>query len=91
VFVAPITEEIMFRGVLFHHLRSRWNWLASAAAVSLIFALLHPQGLAAVPALGAIAIVLTYIREWRASLIAPIAAHALNNFLALTTALLLLR
>jgi len=89
--LAPVTEETMFRGILFHHLRNRWSWLSSAIIVSFIFAVLHPQGWAAVPALGGIAIVLTGIREWRGSLIAPVAAHALNNFLALTIALLLLR
>jgi membrane protease YdiL (CAAX protease family) len=89
--LAPVTEETMFRGILFHHLRNRWSWLSTAIIVSFIFAVLHPQGWAAVPALGGIAIVLTGIREWRGSLIAPVAAHALNNFLALTFALLLLR
>jgi membrane protease YdiL (CAAX protease family) len=88
---APVMEETMFRGVLFHHLRQRWRWAISAAIVSLIFALLHPQGWVAVPVLGAIAMVLAGLREWRGSLIAPITAHACNNFLALTFALLLLK
>jgi membrane protease YdiL (CAAX protease family) len=89
--VAPATEETMFRGILFHHLRSRWSWFLSAGIVSLVFAILHPQGWAAVPALGAIALVLSGIREWRDSLIGSLAAHSFNNFLALTFALLLLR
>jgi membrane protease YdiL (CAAX protease family) len=89
--VAPATEETMFRGILFHHLRSRWGWLMSAIAVSFLFAIIHPQGWAAVPALATIALVLCGIREWRDSLIASMAAHSLNNFLALTFALLLLR
>jgi membrane protease YdiL (CAAX protease family) len=89
--VAPVTEETMFRGILFHHLRSRWSWLISALAVSLIFAIIHPQGWAAVPALASIALVLCGIREWRDSLIGSMAAHSLNNFFALTFGLLLLR
>ena len=88
---APVMEENMFRGALFHHLRQRWRWTLSAPIVSFIFAMLHPQGWVAVPALGAIAIVLAALREWRGSLIAPVAAHACNNFLALTLALLLLK
>lgn len=88
---APFMEETMFRGILFHHLRGRWNWLASAVVVSVIFAALHPQGWAAVPVLGSIAMVLAALREWRGSLIAPMAAHAFNNFLAVTLALLFLR
>jgi membrane protease YdiL (CAAX protease family) len=81
----------MFRGILFHHLRQRWSWLVTALIVSFIFAVLHPQGWVAVPALTAIAIVLSALREWRGSLIAPMAAHACNNFLVLTLALMFLK
>jgi len=89
--LAPVTEEMMFRGAVFGHLRRRWNWFVSAGIASFIFAILHPQGWTAVPALGAIALVLAGIREWRDSLIASTAAHAFNNFVAITFALLLLR
>ena len=88
---APFMEETMFRGILFHHLRQRWSWVISAALVSVIFAMLHPQGWVAIPALTAIAMVLAALREWRGSLIAPMAAHAFSNCLVLTLALLLLR
>ena len=88
---APFMEETMFRGLLFHHLRRRWSWAVSAVLVSAIFALLHPQGWVAVPALGAIAMVLAALREWRGSLVAPMAAHAFSNFLVLTLALLFLK
>jgi len=88
--VAPVLEETMFRGVLFHHFRERWGWWISAPSVALIFAAIHPQGWVAIPVLSSIAIVLAAIREWRGSLIASIVAHACNNFLALAAALLLL-
>lgn len=88
---APVMEETMFRGALFHHLRQRWGWAISAPAVAVIFAMLHPQGWVAVPALGSIALVLAALREWRGSLIAPMAAHACNNFLVLTVTLLVLQ
>ena len=88
---APVMEETMFRGALFHHLRSRWRWVFSAPIVAGIFAIIHPQGWVALPVLGAIALVLAALREWRGSLIAPMTAHALNNFVALTVALLVLR
>jgi membrane protease YdiL (CAAX protease family) len=87
---APIMEETMFRGALFHHLRQRWGWAVSAPLVAVIFALLHPQGWVALPALGAIAVGLAALREWRGSLIAPIVAHACNNFIVLTVTLLVL-
>lgn len=76
---APLVEETMFRGALFHRLRSRWSWLFSTAVVSILFAAMHPQGWAGVPALAAIAVVLAAIREWRGTILASAAAHALNN------------
>ena len=88
---APVMEETMFRGALFHHLRRRWGWAISAPIVAFIFAIIHPQGWVAVPALGSIALVLAALREWRGSLIAPMVAHACNNFIVLTIALALLR
>lgn len=88
---APVLEETMFRGALFHHLRGRWGWLASAALASCLFAVIHPQGWVAIPALGSIAMSLAALREWRGSIIAPMAAHAFNNFLVITLALVFLR
>jgi len=88
---APVMEETMFRGALFHHLRRRWGWAISAPIVAFIFAIIHPQGWVAVPVLGSIAIVLAALREWRGSLIAPMVAHACNNFIVLTFALAVLR
>lgn len=76
---APLFEEMAFRGAFYHHVRSRWNAVVSALIVGLIFAAIHPQGWAAIPALGSIAFVLAMLREWRGSIIAPVAAHALNN------------
>ena len=87
---APVLEETMFRGALFHHLRGRHSWFASAVAVALMFAIIHPQGWLAIPVLCSIAMVLAALREWRGSIIAPMAAHAFNNFIAITLALALL-
>lgn len=89
--MAPVLEETMFRGALFHHLRRRWGWLVSAGTVSLLFAMIHPQGWTFIPALGSIAVVLALLREWRGSIIASMTAHALSNFIVLSLALLLLR
>lgn len=77
--LAPLVEETLFRGALFHHLRARFGWWISAGIVSLIFAAIHPQGWVAIPVLGTLAMVFAALREWRGSLIAPVAAHALNN------------
>ncbi|QDU44904.1 CAAX amino terminal protease self- immunity [Symmachiella dynata] len=92
---APVVEETMFRGVMYRHLREcshRWGFLLSflfsALINSFIFAVIHPQGLVAVPALMAIAFGLTLAREWRGTLIPSMIAHGIHNGLLLTVLLL---
>ena len=87
---APVIEEIMFRGALFRGLRSRWSFVASSLAVGLIFAAVHPQGLLIVPALTAIGVGMSGLREWRDSLIAPMVAHAIHNGTLIVLTLILL-
>ncbi|MEN9669012.1 MAG: hypothetical protein RLZZ386_919 [Planctomycetota bacterium] len=83
---APIVEEIIFRGVLFVHLRDlsrRWgrflSFLFSAMGSSLIFAAIHPQGIIFIPILGALAVAFCLAREMRGSLISCMVAHGINN------------
>jgi membrane protease YdiL (CAAX protease family) len=76
---APIVEETFFRGALFGYFRRRIPWAVSGILSALIFAIIHPQGWMAVPALAAIGFNLSAIREWRGSIIASMSAHALNN------------
>lgn len=83
---APIVEETMFRGLLYRQVRAAAGklapWLAVAAAAvstSLVFALIHPQGFLAVPALMALAVAFSLAREWRGSLIAPMVMHGASN------------
>jgi membrane protease YdiL (CAAX protease family) len=87
---APITEELMFRGALFGHLRERYGFWISAVAVALVFAIIHPQGWPAIPALASLALVFAGIREWRGSIIGCMTAHALNNTAVLIMVVLML-
>jgi membrane protease YdiL (CAAX protease family) len=87
---APITEEMMFRGAFFHHLRRRHGWFISTAIVSFIFASIHPQGILGIPMLMTIAFVLAALREWRGSIIASMVGHAMNNAMAVTLLILLM-
>lgn len=94
---APLVEETFFRGVLYRQCREmlgRWGrfagFLFSGLIVSFVFAVIHPQGLVAVPVLMALALGFTIAREWRGSLVAPMVGHALNNALVLTLASLAL-
>ena len=87
---APIAEELMFRGALFHHLRTRWSWVVSALTMALAFAAVHPQGWSAVPVLGSIAVVFAALREWRGGIVASVVAHGLHNAMAVTISLLVM-
>lgn len=91
--VAPLVEETMFRGVLYRHLREASSRLhpamsvvVSALAVSFVFAVIHPQGILAVPALMTLALAFALMREWRVTLVPSMIAHGINN--AVATALL---
>jgi membrane protease YdiL (CAAX protease family) len=95
--VAPIVEETMFRGVLYRQLRSATavggfvlSVLASMVVVSFLFAVIHPQGWVATPALMAIAFALTIAREWRVSLLAGMLHHGVHNGCLLALALVIL-
>jgi membrane protease YdiL (CAAX protease family) len=88
--IAPIVEETMFRGVLYRHLREatgRWVFalsiLFSALLVSFVFAVIHPQGLEAVPPLMGLAFTFCLVREWRGSLVPCMIAHGINNGIVL--------
>ncbi len=84
--LAPLVEETMFRGILYRHLRNATtrlgragSFLISAAVVSFLFAVIHPQGILAVPALMSLALGLTVLREWRGSLLPSMMVHGLHN------------
>jgi membrane protease YdiL (CAAX protease family) len=76
---APLVEEAMFRGLLFPGLSAGKRWLLGAVASAFVFAVVHPQGWAGVPAIMVIAGVFSSLRLLRGSLIASMTAHAINN------------
>jgi membrane protease YdiL (CAAX protease family) len=83
----PMVEETMFRGLLFAAL-AQWlpAWLAALIS-SVAFALWHQEPYRIVP-LTIMGLGLAYIYYRSGTLWAPIAAHALNNWFALTMAYL---
>jgi membrane protease YdiL (CAAX protease family) len=96
--VAPVVEETMFRGVLYRHMReasarfgSVLSIFLSGIVTSFIFAVIHPQGIFAVPLLMALAFGFSLIREWRETLLPCMVAHGLHNGLATLTMILALR
>jgi membrane protease YdiL (CAAX protease family) len=87
---APVVEELIFRGAFFRYMRSRTGTVLSAMIVGFFFAAVHPQGYAAIPALMSLGIVFALLRQWRASIVAPMTAHALHNFMLIGMLFLLL-
>jgi membrane protease YdiL (CAAX protease family) len=76
--VAPIFEEVMFRGLLFGWLRNRLGFIYSALFSSIIFAVSHfdPASFILQMVFG---IVLSYLYEKDRTLIAPILCHIGRN------------
>jgi membrane protease YdiL (CAAX protease family) len=81
VIIAPIAEEIVFRGYLYKAFRDRFKpWYATIMSAAL-FSAVHLEPLAAVQ-LFVIGVVLAYVYEKTDNLMAPIALHVLNNAVA---------
>lgn len=80
VLVAPVTEEAVFRGLLYPSLRERMpgGRFGAAVLVSLVFAAIHGNMMAFVP-LFALAMVLAWVMERTNSLLACIVVHAVHN------------
>jgi membrane protease YdiL (CAAX protease family) len=92
---APIVEETMFRGVLYRHLREAsqrlgffWSVVVSSTVAGFLFAVIHPQGLVAIPGLMAVAYGLTLVREWRGTLIPGMVTHGVHNGVLMLFAML---
>ena len=84
VVVAPLGEEPFHRGMLYNALRQRMHWGPAALLVSVVFAVFHPYGLAERTAVFVVGLFLAGFYEWKKTLFAPMAFHALMNAYALT-------
>ena len=83
VVVAPVTEELLFRGWIYTGLRFHWGLWPALLTTSALFAGAHYENthlyaLAVFP----IGLALGFIRERTGSVKASILFHALNNFVA---------
>ena len=78
--LAPILEEIIFRGFVFPGLRRRMNMSGAVAMSAVLFALMHNNPAAMIP-ITLIGVVLAVLYERNLSLVPSIICHALNNTL----------
>jgi CAAX protease family protein len=82
--LAPVAEELFFRGFVFAGLRSRWSLWPAALTSGLIFGLVHaPTGITTVVPLAALGFALCWLYDRTGSLWPCVIAHAINNGLAL--------
>jgi membrane protease YdiL (CAAX protease family) len=88
VLIAPVAEELLFRGCIFGRFRAHGYILSGAIISALLFSLMH-DGLLNMPRIFILGLALAWLYHKAGSLWPPIALHVLNNSLAL--GLLLLR
>jgi membrane protease YdiL (CAAX protease family) len=79
--VAPVCEELFFRGILFTVLRQRLPLWPAAIIDGVLFGFVHGS-LVIVPVLACLGIVFCYVYERTGSLFPTIALHSLNNTIA---------
>ncbi|GIW70662.1 MAG: hypothetical protein KatS3mg102_0204 [Planctomycetota bacterium] len=84
--LAPLAEEVLFRGLLYLPLRARLGRTGAIVASAALFAAVHPP--VDMPAVFALGVALALAYERAGSLWAPIAAHAANNLYTVGTLLL---
>ena len=78
VVIAPVVEEFVFRGLLLHRWREKWNLKTAAIMSSVIFGVLHADLIGAV----AFGLAMCYLYVKSQSLWIPIVCHMLNNLIA---------
>lgn len=76
--VAPIVEELFFRGMLYPVLRQRWSAMAAIVINGFLFALIHVMPIL-LPGLFLVGMVLAWVRERSGSIIPCMVIHALQN------------
>lgn len=84
VVMAPLAEEVFFRGFLYAGLRDRWGLTAGILASSVIFGLVHltPGVILPIVLMGGI---FAWLYQATGTLWAPILLHAIVNAIAVTS------
>ena len=82
--LAPLSEELFFRGFVFSGIRSRFSFWPAALIAGLVFGMIHaPTGILTVIPLGVLGVALCWLYEKTGSLWPCVIAHAINNCVAL--------
>jgi membrane protease YdiL (CAAX protease family) len=87
VVIAPVAEEIFFRGIVFNAWEREYGTPRALIGSALLFAVVHASLVAFVPILG-LGLALALVYRWTRNLAAPIALHATFNAISVAIALL---
>jgi membrane protease YdiL (CAAX protease family) len=87
--LAPVAEELFFRGFMFTALRRPIGWVGAAVVTSVVFGLIHAGGTSAVflVPLAVLGFLLCVLYRRTGSLVPGMGVHAFNNALALGTSM----
>ncbi len=91
VILAPLFEELVFRGLLFAILRRKFRFLPAALISAGLFGLAHGYGIVGLISVCWSGVLWAWIYEKTGSLAPGILAHAINNLLVCLAVLALLR
>jgi uncharacterized protein len=80
VFVAPLCEEIVYRGLLWGAVERRWGRWVAVVVTTVVFALAHLE-FTRIPLLLVVAIPIALARLYSGGLLASIVAHQVTNLL----------
>ena len=86
--IAPVFEEVFFRGFAYQAIRRRWGRWPGILATALVFSALHANAAVFLPIFG-LGILLACVFEATGSLVAPITVHICQNGTAVAAVLLL--
>lgn len=84
--LAPIVEELVFRGLLLGALARWMPFLLAAVLQAVLFAAPHAVGPVGAVGVGTIGLCLALVHRWRRTLATPIAMHAMQNSVAMVLA-----
>jgi hypothetical protein len=88
IVLAPVAEEIFFRGFFFAGLRQRWSLWPSALLSGAVFGLVHaPTGPTAAIPLAGLGVGLAWLYNKTGSIYPSMLAHFLNNAIAISVVL----
>lgn len=88
IIVAPLVEEIFFRGFLFTGLRERYGWIAAALISAALFAAVHLQPIT-MPSIFLLGLVFAYLYQRTESIWPAVIIHFFTNTLGLAAAYLI--